>query len=375
MPADFHTKAMRRALTLAARGQGFTSPNPCVGAVITKGDRILGEGWHKQAGAAHAEVNAIRDALAKGHNTRGATIYVTLEPCSTHGRTPPCTSAILDAGIKRVIVAAEDPNPEHAGSGLHLLRAKGIKVESGFLADRSHALNQGFNHWIVHRSPFVTLKAGMTLDGKIATKDGQSKWITSEKARKDAQKLRLRSDAILVGIQTILKDNPSLTCRNPRTGNLVREKKLRRIVLDTKARTPLSSRIITDEFNELTTIVVASDAPASRVEALKRRVSVVTLRRGKNGFSIPQLLKRLGKENVTSLLVEGGGTTLASFIDAKAAHRIHFYYAPKILGGKDSRPAVAGGGSESLEKTRALTDVKWKSLDPDLLLTAAFEQS
>ena len=225
---------MRLALRLARRGYGTTSPNPMVGAVLVKGGKIIGRGWHRRAGGPHAEIEALRDAQKRGHNPRGATLYVTLEPCCTHGRTPPCTEAIIAAGIKRVVVGAIDPNPKHAGKGFKILQRAGIAVKSfelassrGSRSDSPHRtatnarLNEAFNHWIVHRTPFVTVKAAMTLDGKIATASGESKWITGEKARAYGMKLRQGSDAILVGINTILADDPSLTVRGSRrTSNI-----------------------------------------------------------------------------------------------------------------------------------------------------------
>ena len=199
---------MRLALRLAQRGYGATSPNPMVGAVLVKGGKIIGRGWHRRAGQPHAEIEALRDAQKRGHNPRGATLYVTLEPCCTHGRTPPCTDAIITAGIKRCL-GATDPNPKHAGKGFKILRRAGIKLFTEFWAMNARRLNEAFNHWIVHRTPFVTVKAAMTLDGKIATASGESKWITGEKARAHGMKLRQGSDAILVGINTILADDPS----------------------------------------------------------------------------------------------------------------------------------------------------------------------
>src|SRR5215813_1445472 len=194
---------MRIALRLAKRGYGTTSPNPMVGAVLIQGGRIIGKGWHERAGGPHAEIVALNDAKRRGQKVRGSTLVVTLEPCSTHGRTPPCTEAIIRAGIKRVLAGATDPNPKHSGEGFRLLRSEGVAVENGILAAQCTALNESFNHWIVHRTPFVTVKAAMSLDGKIATASGESKWITGEKARECGMKLRQGADAILVGIKTV----------------------------------------------------------------------------------------------------------------------------------------------------------------------------
>jgi diaminohydroxyphosphoribosylaminopyrimidine deaminase / 5-amino-6-(5-phosphoribosylamino)uracil reductase len=230
---------MRLALGLARRGYGATSPNPMVGAVLARGGRVLGRGWHHRVGLLHAEIEALRDAQKLGHNPRGATLYVTLEPCSTHGRTPPCTDAIMAAGIKRVVVGATDPNPKHAGRAFKILRRAGIEVTHGILGEECTRLNEAFNHWIVRGTPFVTVKAGMTLDGKIATASGESRWITGERARAYGMKLREGADAILVGVNTILADDPSLTLRPAKKTKT--SKQLRRIVLDTMARAPLNA--------------------------------------------------------------------------------------------------------------------------------------
>ena len=208
---ELESDFIRRALRLARRGYGTTSPNPLVGAVVVKQGEVIGQGWHRRAGGPHAEIEALLDAERKGHSPRGATLYVTLEPCSTLGRTPPCTDAIIAAGIKRVVVGATDPNPAHAGRGFSILKRAGIAVTPGIYAGDCARLNEAFNHWIVNGTPFVTVKAAMTLDGKIATASGESKWITGEKARAYGMKLRQGADAILVGINTVLADDPSLT--------------------------------------------------------------------------------------------------------------------------------------------------------------------
>jgi diaminohydroxyphosphoribosylaminopyrimidine deaminase/5-amino-6-(5-phosphoribosylamino)uracil reductase len=410
-------KFMRLALSLAQRGYGMTSPNPIVGAVLVKGGKIIGRGWHRRAGELHAEIEALRDAQKRGHSTRGATLYVTLEPCSTQGRTPPCTDAIIAAGIKRVVIGATDPNPKHAGKGFGILKRAGIAVtrwgeatdepqpgSRGLsphqkLADECERLNEPFNHWIVHRTPFVIVKAAMTLDGKIATASGESKWITGKQARAHGMKLRQGNDAILVGINTILADDPGLTARtvqSPRSTRLryttarqeAQSPRLRRIILDSMARTPLSAKVVSDKNAALTTIVVSKSAPKNRVAALVKRVNVLVAPIIKVGRAVPSaprrgaktapnqqidlrwLLKKLGAENVTSLLVEGGGEVNASFLLGGLAHRIAFFYAPKILGGRDSRKAVAGDGAKSLAEALQLREVEWKRLGPDLLLTA-----
>jgi len=368
---------MRLALRLARRGGGATSPNPMVGAVLVKGGKVIGRGWHRRAGRPHAEIEALRDAQNHGHSPRGATLYVTLEPCCTHGRTPPCTDAIIAAGMQRVVIGATDPNPKHAGKGFKILQRAGIKVIHGVLAGECTKLNAAFNHWIVCRTPFVTVKAAMTLDGKIATAGGESKWITGEKARAHGMKLRRGSDAILVGVNTILADDPSLTFRK-RKAESGKRKQLRRLVLDSRARTPLTAKVVTDESAALTTIVVGKNAPQKRTAALAKRVNVIVAptsnaksKTENSKLNLRWLLKRLGAENVTRLLVEGGGEVNASFLLGGFAQRVAFFYAPKIFGGRAARRAVAGDGAESPAEAMPLCEVKWRKLGEDLLLTAA----
>lgn len=377
--ADADAIFLRAALRLARRGYGTTSPNPMVGAVLVQAGTIIGRGWHRQAGGPHAEIEALRNAAAHGQSPRGATLYVTLEPCCTHGRTPPCTDAIIAAGIQRVVIGATDPNPRHAGRGFRILRRAGIavaamsapsEVSRRRLADECRRLNEGFNHWIVHRTPFVTVKAAMTLDGKIATAGGESKWITGEKARAYGMKLRRGSDAILAGVNTILADDPSLTVRSAKA------KPIRRIVLDSLARTPLTAKVASDEFAALTTVVIGDRAPKTRVAALARKVPVLAAPLAKPAvgqqpaIDLRWLLKKLGAEGVTSLLVEGGGEVNASFLLGGLAQRVAFFYAPKILGGRDARKGVAGAGAKSWRDAIELDDLEWRRLGEDLLLTA-----
>ncbi len=401
--SDF--RFMRLALRLAQRGYGATSPNPMVGAILVKDGKIIGRGWHRCAGLPHAEIEALRDAAKRGHNVRGATLYVTLEPCSTRGRTPPCTEAIIAAGIRRIVAGTVDPNPKHAGRGFKILKRSGIEVFSfdegkprravgtGLnprqqaradaawleLAGRCSRLNEAFNHWIIHRTPFVTVKAAMTLDGKIATASGESAWITGEKARAYGMKLRKGSDAILVGVNTVLADDPSLTFRPRKTnGRKQREgKRLRRLVLDSMARTPVTANVVRDQYARLTTIVVTRRAPVSRVRKLEEFVNVwVAPEARSRSRSLPSaidvrwLLKKLGSENVTSLLVEGGGEVNASFLFGGHVQRVAFFYAPKILGGREARKSVAGEGVERLADAIQLREVAWRHFGEDLVMHA-----
>jgi diaminohydroxyphosphoribosylaminopyrimidine deaminase/5-amino-6-(5-phosphoribosylamino)uracil reductase len=380
---------MQLALRLARKSYGATSPNPLVGAVLVKDGKIIGRGWHRRAGLPHAEIEALRDAEKRGENPAGATFYVTLEPCSTYGRTPPCSRAIIAARIKRVVVGAIDPNPRHAGNGLKILKRAGIEVVrfDPRRVNECTILNETFNHWIVHRTPFVTVKAGMTLDGKIATASGESRWITSEQSREFAMNhLRRGADAILTGVNTILADNPSLTVRPGTTGNLKHRTsntehriRMRRIVLDSMARTPLNSKVASDEFAALTTIVVSRSAPQKKTAALAKRVNVLVApksprRRAQSEapylIDLRWLMKKLGAENITSLLVEGGGEVNESFLAGGFAQRIAFFYAPKVLGGRDSRKGVAGDGVRSAAEIIHLRGIEWRKVGPDLFLTA-----
>ncbi len=380
---------MRLALRLARRGYGTTSPNPMVGAVLVKGGQVIGRGWHRRAGEPHAEIEALGDASRRGITAKGATLYVTLEPCSTHSRTPPCTDAILEAGISRVVASAVDPNPRHRGRAFRILQRAGISVAQGVVAQQSARLNEAFNHWIVHRTPLVTVKAGMTLDGKIATAAGESRWITGENARAYGMKLRQGADAILVGINTVLADNPSLTVRMqnaecrmqnaegrgqtveaPGAEAAVEGHRLRRIVLDAKGRTPLRAKVASDGYAGLTTVVVNQSAPRRRVAALRECVRVLVAPGSGNHINLRWLLKKLGSEDVTSLLVEGGGEVNASFLLQGLAQRIAFFYAPIVLGGHDARAAVGGPGARTLTDSLSLTELEWRRVGRDWLLTA-----
>jgi diaminohydroxyphosphoribosylaminopyrimidine deaminase/5-amino-6-(5-phosphoribosylamino)uracil reductase len=357
-------KFIRLALRLARRAYGRTSPNPLVGAVLARRGQIIGQGWHRRAGQPHAEIEAIRDAQKRGHNPKGATLYVTLEPCCTQGRTPPCAQAILAAGIRRVVAGATDPNPQHAGRGFRILRRAGLSVTRGVLAAECGQLNEAFNHWIARHTPFVTVKAAMSLDGKIATVTGQSKWITGEPARAFAMRLRAGADAVLVGVNTIIKDNPRLTLRLPGFAG----KALRRIVLDPRGRTPLAARILRGPSARMTTLVVTKSAPSKRLAALRRRARVLVAPARRGRIRLPWLLQTLGRENVTSLLVEGGGETNALWMPL--CQRVVFFYAPLILGGRQAPTAVAGDGAPGRAGKFRLRDVQWRRLGGDLLLIA-----
>jgi len=385
---------MRRALVLARRGLGRTSPNPCVGAILVQHGKVIGKGWHRGAGCPHAEVEAIGHATRAGRKTRGATLYVTLEPCCTWGRTPPCADAIQAAGIRRVVAGATDLNPKHAGRGFKLLKKRGIQVVEGVLRKECEQLNQAWNHWVVHRTPWIIAKCGMTLDGKIAAVDGESRWITSEKARVEAHRLRSRVDAILVGVNTVLKDDPLLTVRLSRWHG----RQPLRVILDTHARTPTNARILNrigrdpryaagSRLAEASGVVrvgeasksrpygdvwimVGRDVPMKRVERLRQSgAKVISVPNNRRGLDLNAIFKKLGAAEIVSVLAEGGGNVLGSFFSEGKVHEAVFFIAPMILGGRQSVQAVAGDGFPEWRKAPMLRDFCLRKVGGDLMVT------
>lgn len=358
---------IKLAIKLAMKGLGYTSPNPCVGAILVKDGKIIGRGYHRKAGMPHAEIDAINDAKKNGYSPSGSTLYVTLEPCSTYGKTPPCTEAIIREGIKEVVAGCVDPNPHHSGRGFEILKKAGVKIVYNVLADRCAELNEGFNHWIVHNRPFVTVKCAMTLDGRIATASGQSKWITSERARQYAMRMRRQADAILVGVNTIIADDPSLTYRSL-TDKRCTEKRLLRIILDSKARTPIQSKVISDGQCANTIIFTTTDAPADRVKLLEKRVRVIFAEKKNGCIDLNWVLKKLSEENVLNLLVEGGGRVATSFLEERLAHKILFFYAPKIICDKGAIIGIGGNGARNRMEIIELRNVQYKRISNDILI-------
>jgi len=331
--AEMH---MRRALELAERGRGYVEPNPLVGAVLVRDGVVVGEGFHEKFGQAHAEVNAIAGA---GEKAVGATLYVTLEPCCHHGKTPPCTDALIRAGIAWVEAAQCDPFPQVAGKGAAQLEAAGIPISFGVCADESKTLNAPYLTLLQFGRPFVHAKWAMTLDGKIATRTGDSKWISNETSRGKVHRLRGRMDAVVVGIGTALADDPLLTARpaGPRIPV--------RVVLDSQARLPLTSQLVRTARATPTMIVTLVDAPFDRVEKLREAGCEVFLTpKSKEGVDVAAWLSEMGKRRWTNVLVEGGGKTLGSFFDAGAVDHAHVFVAPKVVGGALSPTPVAGQG-------------------------------
>lgn len=320
---------LRRALKLAARGQGKVEPNPMVGCVIARGGRIIGEGYHRRFGGPHAEVDALRRCSA---SPRGATVYVTLEPCCQHGKTPPCVDALLEAGVGRVVASLHDPNLPRKGGGFALLKRAGIRVDVGLLADEAAELNAPYFKLVRERRPWVILKWAQSLDGKIATRTGDSKWITDETCRAHAHRTRGRVDAILVGVGTVLQDDPLLTCR---AGPLKRV--ATRIVLDSSLRTPMRSRLVRTARQTPTWLFCAREVSSRRVRSLEQAGCIVRHVRGtRHGLSLAAVLDTLGRQQMTNVLVEGGGALLGRFFDQGLADEFHVYVAPLLIGGRSA---------------------------------------
>ena len=337
---------MLRALELARQGWGLTNPNPMVGAVIVRDGVILGEGYHHGCGLPHAEVEAIRDARDRGNDPAGAAIYVTLEPCSTYGRTPPCTAGLIASGIKTVFIGCLDPNPRHAGKGVEILREAGLTVESGICEAECRKLNEAFFHWITSNKPWVILKMAVTLDGKIACANGDSKWVTSEAARSRVQELRRLADAVMVGKNTALTDRPSLTVREP----------------ENWPHQPLK--------------LIASHRPADR-ERLDEIFGSGNYEQA--AVSTPEdwerLLLDLGQRRIMVLLIEGGGELAASALSAGAVDFVEFHIAPKILGGRGSRSAVAGADPDLMLQAHELDGVQVSRLGCDVVVSGYWNKN
>lgn len=329
---------MKRALKLAKKGAGFVSPNPMVGAVIVKDGKIIGEGYHMKYGEPHAERNALASCT---ESPKGATMYVTLEPCCHHGKQPPCTDAVLEAGIRRIVIGSGDPNPLVAGKGINILRNHGVEVVENVLEDECRKLNEIFMHYIKTKKPFITMKYAMTIDGKIACFTGESKWITGEDARKNVHENRHRYSAIMAGIGTILTDDPLLTCRIPGGKNPVR------IICDTQLRTPLSSNII-KSAEDVPTIIATCSGDKEKHKLYENSGCRILVTDEFDGhLDLQQLTAKLGEEKIDSILLEGGGTLNWSALQSRIVNKVQTYIAPKILGGTESKTPIEGTGVPS----------------------------
>ncbi len=357
---------MQLALDLAKKGIGFTSPNPVVGAVVVKNGEIVGKGYHRKAGGAHAEANAIKNA---GELAEGATLFVNLEPCNHTGRTPPCTRSIVEAGIRRVVTAMPDPNPDVEGEGIAYLRDKGLDVSLGICEEDARRLNEAFIKYIKTKRPFVTIKCAMTLDGRIATKSGNSKWITGEEARSFVHEMRHASDAILVGVNTVKKDNPRLTTR---LGD-IKDADPTRVILDTHLTIPEDATILQLESDSVTIVITgAGDSDAAKIEKQRRLEQMGTLVLQsplQNGLlAWEPLMARLGGMGITCLMIEGGSRVIGSVFRAGIVDKIVFFYAPKILGGDDGYPITKGPGPDSIDQSLKIKDVRVRKFGQDIMV-------
>ncbi len=350
---------MRMACDLARRGWGRTSPNPMVGAVLVKGGRVVATGWHRRCGGPHAEVEALRRA---GTAARGAVLYVTLEPCGHHGRTPPCVEALVAAGVAEVVVGMPDPNPLMRGRSLRRLRRAGITVRVGVLRRDLERLNEAYITFMTRGRPFILAKIGQTLDGRIALRDGRSRWITSAPARRRGRSLRDGCDAILVGVGTVIADDPALLPSR-------RGKRLKKIILDPRLRTPSDARLFEGTPTEDIVLAAGPEAPAARREALRRRgVDVIICPRGAEGLDLHRLMEELGRRRVVSVLVEGGGRALGGLLQARLVDKMAVFLAPRIIGDAEAVSSAVGRRCEGMEDILDLKDVRIERVGPDILV-------
>ncbi len=362
--SDKDKNFMQRALTLASKARGMTSPNPMVGALIVKNGKVIAEDFHKRVGELHAEALAI---LKAGEKAKGATLYVTLEPCChTDKRTPPCTKAIINSGIKKVFIAMKDPNPKVSGKGIEELKSHGITVINGILEDKAKKLNEAYIKYITTRMPFVVLKIAMTIDGKIATPEGQSKWITGEKARKVVHRMRSNADAILTAVGTVKADNPELTVRVKGQGSRVKNPK--RIIIDPNLETPLDYKI----FNMPPETIVITRRQKSGVRSQKIKTlidkGIKIIEFEGERVDLKWLMKRLGGMGIISVMIEGGSSLNAYALQDGIVDEVVFFIAPKIIGGRDSILAIGGKFFQRLESAYKIQDIKVKKVGEDLMI-------
>lgn len=362
------TKYMKRALELARKGIGYVNPNPLVGAVIVKNEKIIAEGYHEFYGGPHAEINAFNHAE---EDVQGAVMYVTLEPCSHYGKTPPCAHAIVEKGIRKIVVAMEDPNPEVSGRGIKLLREHGIEVITGVLEEESRKLNEIFLKYITTQLPFCILKTAMTLDGKIATKAGDSKWITSEASRQYVHQLRHRAAGIMVGVNTITQDDPLLNTRleDGKGSDPIR------IVVDTSAKIPLEANVLNLESRARTIIVATDLAKKEKLKSLEDKgAEIIISPLTKSGVCLKHLMKELGKRKIDSVLLEGGSELNYSALEAGIVDKVNVFIAPKIIGGREAKSSVGGLGIALMKDAVRLKNLSVQSFDEDIMIEAYVER-
>ena len=358
-----HEKFMKAALRLARKGLGKTSPNPAVGAVIVRKNQVIAEGFHRKAGAAHAEVEAL--GRLRGKARRGDTLYVTLEPCNHHGRTPPCTRAILEKGIRRVVVGMRDPNPRVTGGGCDALTGQGVEVVTGVLEQECRRLNEWFVTYVTKGRPFVIAKSALTLDGWTATSTGHSRWVTHERSREWVHRLRHRVDGILVGIGTVMADDPLLTTRLKKG----RGKDPVRIIVDTHLRIPLNARVLAYGHGSETLIAVGEDVPSRRLKRFQDKgISLLVCPKKEGRIDLRALMAKLGQRCITSVLLEGGATLMGAMIREKLVDQFCIFKSPKILGGSDGMPMALGEGPVSMNQCIRLKEMRIKRFGEDLLI-------
>lgn len=358
---------MQLAIELARKGTGAVNPNPLVGAVIVKDGDIIGEGWHEYYGGLHAERNAIKNAKEKNYDLTGATIYVTLEPCCHHGKTPPCTEAVIENKLGRVVIGSLDPNPLVAGKGIDILRKAGIKVESGVLEKECDELNQVFFHYIKNKTPYVVMKYAMTLDGKICTVAGNSKWITGEKARENVHKDRSRYMGIMVGVGTVVADDPELTCRADELEGVKRNPI--RIICDTSLTTPLNSKLVETAKDTRTIIATACNYEQKQQLYTDRGCELVVVDKKDDHIDLNELMIKLGEMGIDSILLEGGSTLNYSAISSGIVNKVQAYIAPKIWGGNMAKTPVGGMGVIEVADGFEIENMTLTQLGEDFLLS------
>jgi len=361
-----HESFMEEALGLARLGRGWTSPNPVVGAVIVKGGKVVGRGWHREFGGPHAEVLALREACQRA---KGAVLYCTLEPCNHTGKTPPCTRALIRAGIARVVLGSRDPNPAAAG-GVAALQSAGISLSTGVCEDKCHKLNAPFFKWVSTGLPLVSVKWAMSADGKIATAQRDSKWITQEEARRLAHRLRAQHDAVLVGIGTLLADGPQLNCRLVSAGAGGRApKQPLRVILDTFARTPTDAPLWNVPDAGAVIVACGHGAPKQRIAALRAKgAGIIQCAAEQERLPVREVLRALAQRGVLSVLVEGGGEVLGAVLDGGLADMAYVFVAPKVIGGREGIPAVGGKGVSRIAEAHALRGPTVHALGEDVLI-------
>ncbi len=350
---------MRRALELARRGEGRVHPNPMVGAVLVKNGRILAEGAHERFGGPHAEVNAFRKAKKI---PSGTVLYLTLEPCDHFGKTPPCTEAVLASGVRHVVVAMKDPNPKVSGRGLQKLKKNGISVSVGLLDKEARQLNRHYIWWVKNKVPYITVKVGQSLDGKIATKTGESRWITGEPARRRAHELRREADAILVGVNTVLNDNPLLTVRLP--GQKTQPLK---VVLDASLKTPVNAALLSKRSPGPTLLFTSRRALAARGKKFTSEAELAAVPEKNGKLDWKAVLGELGRRGITHLLVEGGGEVIGSLFSERRVQEAYFFTAPRVIGGRGAVGSVGGEGVSGLKKTANFKQWNAERIGDDLL--------